>query len=352
MIGGKSNEPIKRYIIRKKIGKKGAVYKYYNMAGKPIAFNSKLKSHISTIGVAIPPSYPKVLISLDNKSKVLALGTDDKNRKQYFYNSKFTSKKTQEKYCHLIHLGQVFPDIQHDISRSLKSQNLNSNRDVFNLMLWLIINCNFRIGSESMKEQYGTTGVCTIHQKHIQMIGSKMKIEFIGKKNVINKCIVDNKQVIRFIKKILKDCNKNCRLFQITLQNGTKKFAEHTDLNQFLHDKAGVTAKEFRTWMANTLFLKYLDEYKLSDNMVERKKQIKSTIEKVAFDLHHTPGICKKSYLLDDMLEMLTSKPKDWSKYLKTVDSVYKKGKKRHTKHEWRFLSFLFKSCRSAKINL
>ena len=352
MIGGKDNIPIKKYIVRKKISKNSKTHKYYNQQGKQISKTTGEK-YSKSLGIAIPPAYPVVIISLNKNVKLLALGTDDKGRKQYFYNTKFTIKKTQEKYCHLIHLGQIFPDLQRDIAKSLKTQNLNSNSDIFNLMLWLIINCHFRIGSESMKDQYGTTGVCTIHRKHIQFLtGSKMKIEFIGKKNVVNKCIVDNKAVIRFMRKILSKCKSNCRIFEITMQNGTKKFAEHTDLNQYLNDKAGVTAKEFRTWMANVLFLKYLDEHKLSTDTNERKKQIKTTIEKVADDLHHTPAICKKSYLLSEMLDSITDNTNNWNHNNNNVKALYKKNRSRYSVHEWRFISYLFKSCRTTKLNL
>ena len=47
----------------------------------------------------------------------------------------------------------------------------------------------------------------------------------------------------------------------------------------------------------------------ISLQITKRKKQLKEIITKVATKLHHTPAICKKSYLDKGIWEMFTDEP-------------------------------------------
>ena len=85
------------------------------------------------------------------------------------------------------------------------------------------------------------------------------------------------------------------------------------DLNDYLKPYE-ITTKDLRTWNANVIFLKNLkknidatfNEYKnLNEKKKDRfrKKIVQESIKTTAESLHHTPTICKSSYLYKKIME-------------------------------------------------
>ena len=337
----------KNFITRRGTYKTGL--KYYNKSEKQITLKGSLKDYIKSL--KIPPGYPEATINLNKRAKVLVLSIDSKGRKQYTYNPAFTKKRTDEKYCKLIRLGRSYPEIVKNVNKSLRKRS-KDNTDILNLMLHLIIHCNFRIGGEAMHREYGSVGVSTLQKKHIKTQGSNLVIEFNGKKQVINSCKIEDKRTIKFIKNLSSRLkHSNDRLFHLIGANGEDRIAKDADLKRYLSDIAGVTPKQFRTWQSNILLIEYLG-CNLPTDTNERKKKIKCAIERVATNLHHTPAICKKSYLLEDLIKIMTDNPDDWHTYCRSIDKKYKGlNKRRYTVSEFRFLNYLYKVCRSTLNN-
>jgi DNA topoisomerase I len=340
-------DSFKNFITRRGTYKTGL--KYFNKSEKRILLKGSLKDYVKSL--KIPPGYPEATINLNKRAKVLVLSIDSKGRKQYTYNQSFIKKRTDEKYCKLIRLGRSYPEIVKNVNKSLQKRS-KDNTDILNLMLHLIIHCNFRIGGEAMHREYGSVGVSTLQKKHIKSKGSDLIIEFHGKKQVINCCKVEDKRAIKFIKSLASSLkHPNDRLFCLIGANGEDRIAKDADLKRYLSDIAGVTPKQFRTWQSNVLLIEYLG-CNLPTEINERKKNIKCAIERVAKNLHHTSAICKKSYLLEDLIKIMSDNPDDWRTYCKSVDNKYKgSDKKRYTISEFRFLQYLYKVCKSTMIN-
>ena len=92
---------MKDYIVRtivKKIGTK-YIHEYTNKRGHKLdkkEYESLLKN------LYIAPAYDNVKINKHKNDKVLAIGTDDKGRKQYTYNPDYVQAATDNKYKKLI----------------------------------------------------------------------------------------------------------------------------------------------------------------------------------------------------------------------------------------------------------
>ena len=234
----------------------------------------------------IPPAY--ISVELDPSSKsVIAKCVDESNRKQYIYHPDFVNTQKRLKYCSLIEFGKKLPEIRKKLDNELKdSSNNDKKKFLIAVILKIILECNFRIGNEKYKKLYNSHGISTIGNKHVN--GSK--IEFIGKKGVENKCTLNNPKIIKIVNKLKR--NKDPYLFSY---NGNRVSSE--DINEYLQQFGDFTSKYFRTWAANTNFIREVNGKKMD------KKSLKEAVSNVAVKLNHTPAVCKKSYIYPDIVE-------------------------------------------------
>ena len=77
------------------------------------------------------------------------------------------------------------------------------------------------------------------------------------------------------------------------------------DFNAYLKEMSGhdFTAKDFRTWAACKEAFALLCKQPCSENLSERKKQVKEVVKSVAHLMGHTAAICKKSYIHPKLLK-------------------------------------------------
>jgi DNA topoisomerase-1 len=183
--------------------------------------------------------------------------------------------------------------------------------------------CNFRCGNKVYEKKYGSHGLTTLHKKHINMKGNKMEISFVGKKGVQNTCFIKDQKIQKIIKKMYESTNiKNPYIFSLKDPENKSKYIHITikDVNKYL-EKYSITSKNLRTWNANIIFLKNfknevndLNSDYFNINITSKTKKfkikkglIKEAIRKTSESLHHTPSICKSSYIykkiINDILE-------------------------------------------------
>ena len=134
---------MKEYFIRKKNGKS---FKYYDKKN-----NELKKSSIQNyLNFYIPPGYNNVKIN-KKKSKLLAIGYDEKNRPQYIYNKNFTNKQSILKFNKLISFGNNYKKIYNKIKKDIYT-NFESKEKQIATILMIIIDCNFRVGNEKYEK--------------------------------------------------------------------------------------------------------------------------------------------------------------------------------------------------------
>jgi DNA topoisomerase IB len=110
------------------------------------------------------------------------------------------------------------------------------------------------------------------------------------------------------------------------------------DINKYL-EKFDITTKDLRTWNANVIFLKNFKNEVLNINTSKYnkktdeqklkfiKKLIREAIKKTAILLHHTPSICKSSYIYKKILGKIENSSdiiKDLKKNIEIEDILQK----------------------------
>ena len=110
----------------------------------------------------------------------------------------------------------------------------------------------------------------------------------------------------RRVARIVKSCQDlpGQHLFQYVDEDGTVRAIGSADVNGWLRDVSGtdITAKDFRTWAGTVLAAMALHELADFDRDVTAKANIRDAIERVARRLGNTPTICRKCYVLPEIL--------------------------------------------------
>jgi len=263
----------------------------------------------------IPPNYNDVIIN-DKNGKILAYGYDSKKRKQIIYNPLFVNKRTVEKYNKISSLNNknIFKKILNDINKNIKdSGNSDAKLKEISIIIYLIVNCGFRIGNKKYRDENNSFGISTIKFKHIKFNTDHIVINFIGKKGVENKSKCSNTFICKYLKNKKNaggssdnSDNRGSRGSSDVSDNRNDRNVfediDSKDVNKYLqryHD--GLTSKDLRTWNANYLFLEYYKKHKKTGV----KNPVKRAIEDVAIKLHNSYSICKKNYIDPNIVEKI-----------------------------------------------
>ena len=304
---------MKDYIIRNILGKRNNKYIHVYLDKRG---NKLPKAKYSSIrkNLYIAPGYDNVKIN-KKKGKILAIGDDTKGRKQYTYNSEYIQGSTDNKYKKLIGFGNNYKRILDTINKDMVPLEDSKKKQVA-MVLKMIDECNFRVGNDIYAKENKSYGVCTLKKEHIKINKDNVIVDFIGKEGVRNTCSIKNKRLLKNLKKKKKTLRKGDRIFNYRLNN--KYFdVKASDVNNYLKQFGGFSAKNFRTWNANIDLIKEL--MKSTSNI---KKHATESIQKVAKSMHHTPSICKKNYINKELLDMYIDSNEYFHHYFKSSDKV------------------------------
>lgn len=284
-------------------GKEKILFEYKDVNGKIINDKNTIEKILS---VRVPPAYTDVEINLDPKVAVFAKGKDVAGRRQYIYNPSYVDKQSNKKYCNLIKFGKVFPRIKSSVDKMVQSEK--GKDKMIGLVLRVIMQCNFRIGNEVYKKKHSSYGITTLESNHIKIKGDgKAQIKFVGKKGVINECMIKNSVLVNELRELIDKRGKGA-IFRYKDGKDIKRVCA-IEVNNFLRSFGPFTSKSFRTWEANMVMLKKLMKVGAEKSVTKRKKVVSGLIKEVAVELHHTPAICRRSYLVPDVLDLYVDHP-------------------------------------------
>jgi DNA topoisomerase-1 len=291
-------------------------FKYTDNKQQPV--DKKSMNYINSL--VIPPMYKNVEIFCEPNPKILFQGLDDKGRLQQIYSPDHKKKAMKKKFCNLIKFGTLMPKINADFEMNIKGRILTKNK-IISIILKVVMVCGFRLGNLKYVKLYNSFGIANVYKQHITMKGSAMHIVFTGKKGVENKCIVNNRCLIKEINCLLKDKTPKDHIFTYTHVDGEQKVIKAIEINNYLkaYDPV-ITSKMFRTWDTNVLFIEYMrkqgDPVKLTQ--VARKKLIVKAMLSISTQINNTPAIAKKDYLHIDLWTMYLSQPKKYKRIFNT----------------------------------
>lgn len=279
--------------------------------------DKKIKEYISSLP-PIPPAYKDVEIFYEKSPKILFQGLDDKDRLQQIYSPKWRAKADKEKFKALIEFGKYLPQMMLKMIELIKSPGHSKNKCIA-IILRITSLCGFRIGQLKYQKLYGSTGLSTLMKKHLKFTKKGLEIKFIGKKGVVNECIVEDILLIDEIKKLTVGKKPGDFLFLYDDPISQEiKLINAIDVNNWLKAyNPDFTTKYFRTFDVNTLMIDELKETNpIEMTASQRKKQIVTLIKDISCQINNTPAICKKSYLNPDLIKMYIDHPRKYKKQL------------------------------------
>lgn len=269
----------------------------------------------------IPPNWKNVKISNSDTSYLQATGEDNKGRVQYIYHFMWITLSKIEKYQKLKLFAKKLPILLNTVNNKLNGNiDLSDKEYIISLIFRILNKTHSRIGNDYFAEENNTYGLTTLLKKHVILNGEEIKISFIGKKNIKQLFVFKDKLssiILQELKKIPGD-----RLFKTINQESITSI----DINNYLKNTIGdnFTAKDFRTYAANYLFLKYILKKDIPINITQLKKTLNQCYDEVSVDLNHTRAVCKSSYVMPIIAEKYSINPSNFVKNIKNLDDIFK----------------------------
>jgi DNA topoisomerase I len=271
----------------------GRGFCYYNKEGRRIREKDTLHRIKSLV---IPPAWTDVWISQDPDGHLQATGRDIKGRKQYIYHPRWNEIRTRHKFDRLLSFARVLPRIRRQVDADLRKQNFSWEK-VTSIAVAFLDTAKIRIGNTEYLRENGSYGLTTLQNRHVNIEGSKIHIEFNGKGGINSQIDISNRKLAR----ILKRCQElpGQELFQYMDDNGIQHPIRSDDVNKYLSSITSqhITAKDFRTWWGTVLMAEELHASCKSEKETPSKKQVIDSIGKVAKKLGNTRAVCRKYYI-------------------------------------------------------
>ncbi len=227
-----------------------------------------------------------------------------KGNVQYIYDEETTEQAKAEKFRRAVTLAQQLPSILEDLKTALAKGDTPREKVVAAIVA-LIDRCQFRIGTDEYAEKHGTFGVTTLRPEHVTVSGSEVRFQFTGKKQVPWDKAVTDPDLAKFIEHLSAD-SPGDRLFWYN-KDGKQYPVKASHVNAFLSEY-GVTAKDLRTYHATKAMfeeLKAASRPEKSEPLTKKETaaRLKAAFEKVAYQMGHTPAVCRTSYVLPQLVD-------------------------------------------------
>ncbi|MFC3562582.1 DNA topoisomerase IB [Pedobacter jamesrossensis] len=316
--------------------------------GKPGKFHYEDKKgqkiteerHLDRIkALVIPPAWQNVWIASKPNAYLQVTGIDAAGRKQYKYHTKWTNRRSEDKYFRLYAFGKTLADARKKIAKDLKRKELDE-RKVLAISVDVLQKTLIRVGNENYKHLYGSFGLTTLRDKHVRITGSKISMDFIGKKGVRQNVELNDRSLAKLVKK--------CRdipgqeLFQFYSNGKEHKSIDSGKINAYIREITGndFTAKDFRTWGGTLEALRQFSKCRADGNIeLNTKKTVVSVLDCVAKKLGNTRAVCKSSYVYPLLITAYENDELD--KYIKKMNNKKAIGKLSLEHDEKVLLSFL-----------
>jgi DNA topoisomerase-1 len=273
--------------------------------------------------LAIPPAWTRVWICPLENGHIQATGYDMRKRKQYRYHALWSEARNETKFHRLLEFGKVLPAIRARVEQDLSRRELCREK-VLAAVISVMERTYIRVGSEDYEKLYGSYGITTLKDKHVEVTGGSIRFSFVGKKKIAHSITLRNKRLAHII--------KQCRdipgqeLFQYYDAEGARHGIDSGMVNDYIREAAGAdfTAKDFRTWAGSMNLLRSL---KSLENAVSgsagagaRKKNVLAALDEVSKKLGNTRAVCRKYYVHPALIRLYEENALD--RYLKELDSL------------------------------
>jgi DNA topoisomerase-1 len=281
--------------------KRGKGFRYLDSDGKPIKDEATLKRIRSLV---IPPAWTDVWICPSANGHLQATGRDARKRKQSRYHPRWRAVRDETKYERMKLFGEALPAIRERVEQDLGLPGLPREK-VLATIVRLLETTFIRIGNEEYARENRSYGLTTMHNRHVEVEGGKVRFKFRGKSGKVHDIDLNDRRLARIVKK----CQDlpGYELFQYLDDEGNHHGVDSADVNEYLRaiTDEQFTAKDFRTWAGTVLACALLRETGSCEaqSQAEAKKNVVQAIAAVAERLGNTPSVCRKCYVHPAVIE-------------------------------------------------
>jgi len=271
--------------------------------------------------LVIPPAWENVWICALANGHLQATGMDVKKRKQYRYHPSWNQLRNHTKFYRMLHFSKVLPAIRLRVEKDLSETNLTRAK-VLATVISLMERTNIRVGNAAYEKLYGSFGLTTLKDKHVDIKGTSLKFSFIGKKGVPHQVSLKNKKLASIVQKCKEIPGKE--LFQYFDEDGQKQCIDSGMVNEYIKEITGedFTAKDFRTWAGTVSAFLAFRETGFAETETATKKNIVEVLDRVAEALGNTRTVCKKYYVHPLIISLYESRSIE--KYFRQLDEIEK----------------------------
>lgn len=278
----------------KRRGSKRNGFWYEDAKGKRVT-NEEDLARIKEL--VLPPAWKDVRVSPSPRSRLQAIGIDTKGRVQYRYHATYAASQQRKKYSKIESFGEYLPALRRASNEHIAQDGMTKER-VLAVVVRLINELYFRVGSEESVARYHTYGVTTLRNKHLEIGRSgRLTFAFIGKHHIHHRRVIVDEElasVLRDIKAL-----KGAKLFQYIGDDNKKHPITPRDVNEYIkaHTSEEFSAKDFRTWGGTLLAATELAELGAPVDEREANSNMVQAVKRVAARLGNTPTVCRSCYI-------------------------------------------------------
>jgi DNA topoisomerase-1 len=275
-------------------------------------------------GLAIPPAWSEVQISLAKQGKVLVTGIDAAGRKQYIYNPAYRARQDRLKFDRIHAFANALPMMRRITGEHLRGRRLGRDK-VMACMVRLIDQAYFRVGNERYAEENHTYGLTTLRSRHLKIEGDKLIFHYTGKSHQDQVREVEDARLAKIVAEL--DHLPGYEVFKYYDKQGKLVDVRSDDLNAYIKEVMGYdfSAKDFRTWAGTLIAAVALAEIGEGASPTAAKRNVAAAVRTVAEKLGNTLAIARASYIdpriIDHYLSGQTIKS-----YLKRIDYYLKRS--------------------------
>ena len=254
--------------------------------------------------IGLPPAYADAWFSPRPDAHILAVGVDDRGRRQYRYHPDYIADRDGRKFERCAEFGLALPRIRKRVETDLATRGLSEQRALA-CVVRLLDSGRIRIGNEHYARSNRSFGATTLLQRHATLRGDRLTLQFRAKSGKLCTFCVTDRGLARFIKRMQDLPGQH--LFQYVGEDGAAWPISSSDVNRYIRETtdADFSAKDFRTWTASALAFEWLHGRTAGMTCTD-------LFSFVAEHLGNTPAIARKSYIHPALVDM--AKAKDWAK--------------------------------------
>ncbi len=274
-------------------------FRYETFDGKKIADDGTLER---IKALAIPPAWTEVRINTRPAGSLQAIGIDASGRVQRIYHPNFALRQQRKKYARIERFGELLPALRRATNEHLALEGLSRER-VLAIVVRLINDLYFRIGSEGSVERYKTYGVTTLRNRHLEIKRGKLMFSFVGKHHVKHRRIVVDAELATLMRDV--KALGGAKLFHYVDDEGRARAITPRDVNEYIKSAIGenFSAKDFRTWGGTILAAVELAEIGKAETERQAKSNVVKAVKVVAERLGNTPAVCRACYIHPAVME-------------------------------------------------